>query len=290
MNSIDNIPKNLSTNSTLFLGDSGWSDPSIGTWDPKLRIGTLNTDLTSPIEIINDNITLDGNSHRVSQSDNGVMVSEKNDITIKNIIFEVHFNDIIMTSLNNSQILNNVSFNSEGGIFLNKYSNTTVSGNFYNGNKLLVGLNLFSCNDIMLTLNFINHARDFGIILESCTNITSIKNIINNCNYSILSESGANNIISFNIIENSFFGVQIKGTTNCTINNNLLDKSKYTSIYLESSKFSSINNNSCENSEDCIKIINCLECSIKYNLLKDSSNGIDIINSSKNTICDNQIL
>ena len=96
--------ENLSTDNVISLGNTGWSDPSVGTWDSNLKTGTLITDITTTIEIINDDITLDGNNHKISQCNNGVSVSGKNSIIIRNLIFETHFNDIVMVNSNNSQI------------------------------------------------------------------------------------------------------------------------------------------------------------------------------------------
>lgn len=290
MKSISTFSENSFNATSIFLGDNGFSDPSAGVWDSNLRIGTLTTDITSSIEIINDKITLDGNGHKIYNCDNGVLVSNKNHITIKNLIFETHFNNIIMLSSNNSKILNNVSFDSEGGIFLNKCTNADISNNLYYGNKLLVGLNLFNCRDTAITHNYVDHARDFGVILETCYDIHLSKNTVSNCNFSILSEGGASNNISSNLIENGSFGIQVKGTDNCCINNNCLYEPTVIGLYSDASNYSSITNNSFHQCKYCIEIFHCSGCTIDCNLLKADDYGINMTNCSNLTVINNNIL
>jgi parallel beta-helix repeat protein len=57
--------------STLFLGEGGWSDPGVGTWDPAGRVATLSKDVGESIEIEAVDLRLEGGGHLVSGSGTG---------------------------------------------------------------------------------------------------------------------------------------------------------------------------------------------------------------------------
>ncbi len=57
--------------STIFLTDTGWSNPAVGTWDSATRTATLTQDVTESIEVQAEGITLDGNHHLLSGSGTG---------------------------------------------------------------------------------------------------------------------------------------------------------------------------------------------------------------------------
>ena len=60
------------TASTIFLTRHGWSTPGIGTWDESTLTATLITDVSETIQIEGNDITLDGNGHRVMGSGTGI--------------------------------------------------------------------------------------------------------------------------------------------------------------------------------------------------------------------------
>ena len=49
-----------SNQSTYYLDENGWSDGSIGTWNPKTRVAKLIKDITQTIEIRTNYVKLDG--------------------------------------------------------------------------------------------------------------------------------------------------------------------------------------------------------------------------------------
>jgi parallel beta-helix repeat protein len=72
--------------STIFLTDSGWSDPSVGTWDPVGRVATLTRDLTETLQVSGTGLTLDGAGHRVDSGNLvGVYVPSAADIAIRRL-------------------------------------------------------------------------------------------------------------------------------------------------------------------------------------------------------------
>lgn len=52
--------------STLFLTEDGWSDPSVGTWDPTTRTARLTQDINESIEVQVSDAVIDGGGHLVS--------------------------------------------------------------------------------------------------------------------------------------------------------------------------------------------------------------------------------
>ena len=75
---------------------TGGGCTTIGTWDSASKTCTLTSDVSEPITIDSDGITLDGNNHTVTMTDkihnqeaeNGVSSSNDKDITIKNFNIE----------------------------------------------------------------------------------------------------------------------------------------------------------------------------------------------------------
>jgi len=72
---------------TLTLTGSGWSDPSVGTWDPVTQTGTLTRDVNDQILINDNNLTLEGAGHSCNYIGSGsaVTVSERNGVTIRHL-------------------------------------------------------------------------------------------------------------------------------------------------------------------------------------------------------------
>ena len=60
--------------STIFLSDSGWSVPAVGSWDSVTKTGTLTQNVSETIQIDSDGITLDGDGNVEPWSGTGSVV------------------------------------------------------------------------------------------------------------------------------------------------------------------------------------------------------------------------
>jgi hypothetical protein len=68
--------------STKYIPD----DTLLGDWDPVTRIFTLEGNISEPVVITEDNLTLDGAGFTISGSGSyGVELRERTDVTIKNL-------------------------------------------------------------------------------------------------------------------------------------------------------------------------------------------------------------
>ena len=110
----------------IYLSENGWSPPEVGVWDECTKTGILIRDIETTIKIINSNIILEGDGHKIFNCDTGIIVHNQEDIAIKNVNFECKFNSIIMNNTHNSQIIRTSTTNSEGGIFLEKCNNNEL--------------------------------------------------------------------------------------------------------------------------------------------------------------------
>lgn len=195
--------------STIFLSDSGWSNPDIGTWDPDTKTATLTQDLTETMQIDNNGITLDGNGHAIAGSGAGygVYLYQKTGITIKNLNVKNFSTGIKVMFSNNNSFINNkiLDYSGGGGIDLTFSSNNNISGNIIS-----------------------NH--NYGIILTSNSDSNILeRNIISNSYFGIIFESSNNNSISISTLLNNKYGIAFRNPftapsiNNKTFNNNFIN-------------------------------------------------------------------
>ena len=175
---------------TIYLSDSGWSDTTVGTWDPGTLTGTLTNEYVyETIKITSDGITLDGNGNTVdgtgSDFVNGVEIISKNGVTIKNLNVTGFDNGIWLAgsynggSSNNIVTGNTVNGNSSGICLSglpgqvsesNTLSNNTVSNNLGNG----ITFAYTGYNNI--NNNTVSNNNDIGIYLPSSAQLNTIYN------------------------------------------------------------------------------------------------------------------
>jgi hypothetical protein len=123
--------------STIGLSSSGWSDPTVGTWDPVTRTAILTRDVDQTIWITSSNITLDGNGHKIvgSNSGNGLYLSgyhyqNVKNLEIRNFTYGVYFLHCWHTKLSETIIENN-----QVGINFGKWMrNDTIRNNSIRNN------------------------------------------------------------------------------------------------------------------------------------------------------------
>ncbi len=124
--------------STIFLSDSGWSDPTVGDWDPVTKTGTLTQDVYETIQIDSDGITLDGAGYKTVTGvpwGYGVFLNQKSNVTIKNITVEgFPIGIFIHNNSSNTTLTDNTVASGGTGIHLNYSSNTIWTGNTMLGN------------------------------------------------------------------------------------------------------------------------------------------------------------
>ena len=181
---------------TIFLSDSGWSDTTVGTWDPSTKTGMLTRDVYETIQIDSDGINLDGAGHTVTGTGSGfgVYLPNRTGVTIKNINAERFRTGIYLYSSSNNSLTGNTSnSNHTYGIYLRYSVNNTLIQNTSNSNRY--GIFLFYSPSNTLTGNITNSNGSYGIELVVCSDSTLTDNIASNNEHGIyLSRSGGSTL------------------------------------------------------------------------------------------------
>ena len=168
--------------STLFISDSAWVDNQginhvagwtdsdgndlnhipgvqngVGTWDPLTRTATLVTDVNDTIEILSDNIILDGDGYTVdgtipdsTSRRRGINTRYRYDLTIKNINFYNCSYTIYLYGGRRFNILDNVITQGVYGVYLQWGAGSAIVENNYIANEYgAISLNLASGGNII---------------------------------------------------------------------------------------------------------------------------------------------
>jgi len=241
--------------STIFLSASGWSDPTVGTWDATTQTGTLTQDVYEAIQIDSDGITLDGAGHTVTGSGTGygVYLTYKTGSTIKNVnIQQFSYGIYGRYSSNNILTANTASGLDGSGIYLHVSSGNTLTGN---------------------TLS----ANGFGIRLEYFSNSTVTGNTASGNTYTgILISRSSNNSLTNNTASNNSVGIDLRRGDNNTLTGNTASNNSW-GIYLEAcSATALIDNTANSNNELGISLWNCWSSTLTGNIMSGNSGNFGI--------------
>ncbi len=266
---------------------------TIGTWNEDTRTFTLVGDTPvgdNNIEIIDDNLTLDGNGHSVTgtgvSNSKGILLDSIRYVTIKNLTVEGFTTGIRIYNYwassdydlwrrdGHHTIEDNTISSCSTGINvgasnLNTVNNNTISGGNYGISLLASGNNTVTNN----TVSSSDLGIDLGGGLQGPTTIGSDNNIlsgnsVSNCYNGIsVSSSSASNTISGNTVTDSSgdHGIFIyNSNSNILTGNNV--SSNYWGIHLRSSDSTELNGNTVTSNAGGI----WLELSSDYNTLTDN--------------------
>lgn len=124
--------------STIYLSSSGWSDPTVGTWDPSTQTGTLTTDLSEIVQIDSDGITLDGNGHTITGKGfgGGVYLSGRTGVTVKNVNTRKFNSGIGLIGSSHNTLIGNSASGCSYGIWVQTGSshNTLIDNTVFSNN------------------------------------------------------------------------------------------------------------------------------------------------------------
>lgn len=240
--------------STKFIADdaTGKDCTSIGLWDLTTKTCTLTTDLNQEIQIDSDGITLDGNGHLLTGSNtgNGVLVTGRSNVIIKNIGISGFTNGIYLYSSRSiSLINNNASYNSNGiRLFLsdnNTLQDNIASHNYYSGiaiyyrsnyNTIIgntasynyqdtrysefAGIAVYGGSNNIVSNNAVSN-QGFGISLSDNSHTVSGNHVSNN-KLGIRSFFGSDNTIVDNVVESNGSGIMILGGSRFSLRGNIM--------------------------------------------------------------------
>lgn len=136
---------------TITDDASGGDCSSIGTWDVSTKTCTLTSDLSEIVEIISDNITLDGNGHSVSTTSPsgagiGVKAVERGNINIRNLTLSGWVQGIVLDFSTGALVENNTLRNNATALqagytaYSPADSNRIIRNNVFESNRYAVYL------------------------------------------------------------------------------------------------------------------------------------------------------
>jgi len=146
---------------TVYIRANGSVDPPVA---PILNVGnvsyTFTDDIYDSIVVERDNVVIDGDGYTVKGTGNGIYLSGRSNVTIKNMEIKAFGYGIrLVRSSDNSISGNNITANNGSGIELEWSSNNAVSGNNTIAHNRW-GISLaYSSNNIFYHNNFINNTN-----------------------------------------------------------------------------------------------------------------------------------
>jgi len=231
----------------------------------------LTADIYDKVVITADGITLDCDGYSIIGSGwhTGILLDNRNNVTIKNCVVENFMYGMEIIASSNNTISNNIVSNNDYGIYLYSSSSNTISNNNASNNDY--GIHLFlSSNDNTISNNDIYSSHYHGIYIGE-----SLSNTISNNNAS-----------------NNSAGIRLVLVSNNTISNNDIYLNRWAGILITSSSSNTISNNNVSNNSDGILLGTSSNNTISNNdIYSNIDEGILITSSSNdNTIYHNNII
>jgi parallel beta-helix repeat protein len=156
------------------------------------------TQTSYSIVIEKDNIVLDGSNYSLGVAEQGIIVSNRHNITIQNLSL-CKFNTAIVVTLSyNITIRSNVISQSMYGVDLQKCNNTVIANNDFHDNLDQAAITLSSSNNVIVYGNQLINGYGTGIWLEYSSNNYIIANSIVHHYFCIMLVNASGNYFSYN--------------------------------------------------------------------------------------------
>lgn len=252
------------------------TNTSVGTWDETNRIYTLTTDVTEGLEIMEDNLTLDGDGHTVTGAGlgSGVHLSGRTGVTIQNLTVTGFYDGIRLSSSSKNFVTHNtVKSNRKAGIWLQSGSNNnSVTANTISDHttkEYTPGIYIQHSSENTLTGNNVSD-NGRGIWLDGSNNNELTNNTTSNNERGILlwGNNSYSNTLTGNSASNNSNGIWLDGSSG-----NILT-----------------GNTSSENNDDGICLIRANDNKVTDNTAwNNKSDGIWLDSSTGNTLTGNTV-
>lgn len=246
----------------IMLTSTGWSDPTVGTWDQVTLTGTLITDVTDSIRIYESGLTLDGDGYKVDVT-----------VTGKAYGIDLRTNDPTgETTISNITVKNITVTGAVYGVHLQNVSGSTIEDCIISDNGKGFYIRKGSCNNT-ITRNVIASNDSYGAWLRDASN---------------------DNIVTDNsFVDNVADGVNLSTSNNNVITGNEFSGNSGTSIALGTSSFNLISGNTCiGNGGGIVAWSGSGNNEVTDNVFSDSPVGSGIYftgSSNNNTFSNNKI-
>ena len=164
------------TLTTIFLRDdaTGGDCATVGVWDGTSKTCTLSQDIYGNVVVADDGITLDGAGHRISGGPVGVIMSDRQDVTVQNLVIGDTPTGISVRRSVRIHLLDNEIAANSRGIVLDETSDSLVEGNIEQGDDY--GIHLDDSPDNRVAENQASGVRA-GIFLYRSPNCVLDTNV-----------------------------------------------------------------------------------------------------------------
>jgi len=182
----------------------------VGNWDLATFTCTLTTDVTESVEIVADGIILDCDGHSItgSNSGNGIDLTGRTAVSIKNCIVTDFFDGIHLDNSDGNTLIDNTVTGNPTNIQLDSSNDNTLKRNTVSGG--LEGIGLDSSNDNTLRDNTATGVNGDGIDLsESDGNTLKGNRAIGNSLGIALNTSTGNALSGNTANQNGLHGILI---------------------------------------------------------------------------------
>jgi parallel beta-helix repeat protein len=258
---------------TIYIRYDGSVEPSNAPIQRNGDIYTLtdniHTNATMGIMIERDNVILDGAGYTIQGIGNytGIYLSERNNVTIKNMGIDAFVLGVYAYSCSNTTLSENDITDNQAGMFLYFGSNNTIAENNM-ANNLYIGLwTAYSSDNSISGNNITLNGQGIELYSSSNNNIISGNNVATN--------EGAGIALDFSCENNTIVGNSAT--------------SNYDGIVLYSSTDNAVVGNDVTNSEGGISLQDSISNVISGNNIANNTYGIDLWNSSSSIIYGNNI-
>jgi parallel beta-helix repeat protein len=235
---------------TIYIRADGTLDPSTA---PILNVGNVyykfTADIYESIVVERGNIVVDGASYTVQGTGSGVgiLVSNVDNVTVKNVIIKNFDEGIRLWCSSNNKIMSNKFGNVKEGVYIKYSSNNIIAENIVqNAQREGFGIYVVFSTNNKITGNTIT-GTGAGICLGQrginvdCSNHNVTGNYLLNNFQGIL--SGADNtVIAKNNIIGSF-GITVSGNLKNTVSENTISGVIYGGIQLSTTSYNNITDN-----------------------------------------------
>lgn len=233
------------TLSVVFLRDdsTGGDCANVGVWDGSSKTCTLSQDIYGNVVVADDGITLDGAGHRVSGGPVGVIMSDRQDVTVQNLVIGDTPTGISVRRSVRIQLLDNEIIATARGIYADETSNSLIDGNIAQGDDygihledspdnrvtenqasgVRAGIFLYQSPNCVLDANVTERGRN-GIDVDRSDGVRLTGNrALNHRDLSISVGLSPNAVVVDNFAESQFLGISVGRSPGSLVQGNVVD-------------------------------------------------------------------
>ena len=277
---------------TIYIRSDGSVDPPTV---PIQRAGDLYTftaDIYDSIIVQKDRITVNGNGYVIQGlgSGNGIDLSNRNNVTIKNVEIRAFGNGIFCFWSTDIIILENVITENSNGIeFWSANIGMNVAGNTFTEN--IQGIEMIDTYESTVTQNTIANNTKGMLVRTVQLNTISLNNIVNNTMGMDFENAHDSSISGNNVTANSSYGIEMTDSSHLDVLGNRITASDKGIIVAVGSTDNTISGNSIERNNYGVEVtIITSNNVVSGNDISDNTLGLWLSGGSSNRFYHNNFI